>query len=81
MKVRLKLFAVAKQLAGCEVLELELPAEADVAALRTALLERVPALEPLSRQLAFAVNMEYAGDGVKLSEEADVACIPPVSGG
>lgn len=81
MKLRLKLFAVAKQMAGTDVLEVELPEGATVADLRRRLGEMVPALGPLTPAMTFAVNADYAGDKTLLVAGADVACIPPVSGG
>lgn len=81
MIVRVQLFAVARQLAGRAAVEIELSPGATVAELRTALGEQVPALAPLLRQTMFAVNAEYASDPTKVPEGADVACIPPVSGG
>jgi molybdopterin converting factor subunit 1 len=81
MKVEVKLFAVARQLAGCERVGVELPAGATVRDLRAALLKESPALASIAPMLLFAVDREYAGDESVLSEDADVACIPPVSGG
>jgi molybdopterin synthase catalytic subunit/molybdopterin synthase sulfur carrier subunit len=81
VKLRLKLFAVAKQLAGADSLELELAEGATVADLRRKLVEQIPALGPLAPAMSFAVDQEYAGDKTVLSPGADVACIPPVSGG
>jgi sulfur-carrier protein len=81
MKVRLKLFAVARQLAGHDTLELELPTGATVAQLRASLVAQVPALAGIVRHVMFAIGIEYADDTTVLSDGADVACIPPVSGG
>ncbi len=79
--VRVKLFAVAKQLAGAEQIEISLAEPADVRALRAALVERIPALAAMGSQLRFAVNNEYALDAMNIPEDAEIACIPPVSGG
>ena len=81
MTVRVQLFAVARQLAAAESVEIELSSGATVAELRAALGEQVPALAPLLRQTLFAVNAEYASDRTVLPKGAEVACIPPVSGG
>ena len=81
MIVHLRLFAVARQLAGSDQLELELPTGATIGDLRRALLARVPALAPMAGHLLFAVDAEYASDATALSATSDVACIPPVSGG
>jgi sulfur-carrier protein len=79
--VRVQLFAVARQLAGEDAIDLDLPPGATVADVRTELLRRTPALAPLARHLLFSVDADYAADGAVVPEGAEVACIPPVSGG
>ena len=81
MIVEVKLFAVAKQLAAAEVVKLELSEGANIGQLREALIAQVPALKQIAPMLLFAVNHDYASDEFVLPVEADVACIPPVSGG
>ena len=81
MRVQVKLFAVARQLADSEIVSLELPVGSKVCDLRAALLKVVPALTSIAPMLLFAVNQDYASDEIVLPEGADVACIPPVSGG
>jgi len=81
MKVRVKLFAVAKQAAGAEAIDLEVPDDAVVADVRTALLAAVPALAPAARHLLFAVDAKYARDTTPVAQAREIACIPPVSGG
>jgi molybdopterin converting factor subunit 1 len=81
MTVRVKLFAVARQLAGAPTVELQVAETVTVGDVRRALVERVPALAALAAHLAFAVNAEYAPDSAAVPPNAEVACIPPVSGG
>lgn len=81
MKVQLKLFAMARQACGDEVIELDLHPPATVKDLREVLLHRLPDLRPLASHLRFAVNSEYAGDETVIGESDELACIPPVSGG
>lgn len=81
MKVRVKLFAVAKQKAGQDEIEVELPAAATVASLRAAVVEQYPALAEVIRHVRFAIDNEYAGDDLPLASSAEIAMIPPVSGG
>lgn len=81
MIVRVRLFAVAKQAAGTEALELSVAEGAVVADVRRALVERVPSLADVARHLMFAVNADYATDSVVVRETDEIACIPPVSGG
>jgi molybdopterin converting factor subunit 1 len=81
MRIRVRLFAVARQAAGTDSIEIELPEGADVGQLRRAMAARVPGLGAIVDQLRFAVDEEFAGDDTKIPPTADVACIPPVSGG
>lgn len=85
MNVRVRLFAVAREAAGADFLEVELPdaagAATNVAELRRAFLVRLPALQHAAKQLLFAVDGDYATDATPITSASDVACIPPVSGG
>lgn len=82
MRVTVKLFAVAKDVAGAESMVVEVPEPATVGALRAALAAEVPALEAILRGALFAVDTAYADDAEVIhSPAAEVACIPPVSGG
>jgi MoaE-MoaD fusion protein len=82
MIVRVKLFAVARQRAGKDVMEVELPtAGATVADLRSAIVERCPALADVLPHVKVAVNNDYAADETAIDANAEVALIPPVSGG
>ena len=81
MIVRVKLFAVAKDLIGNESLEVELPEVATVSQLRTALESQFPQLSAIISHLMIAVDAEYANDQTLLTENSEIACIPPVSGG
>jgi len=81
MKATIKLFAGARELAGQEQIELELPTAATVAQLRAALLAASPALAPLLPHALFAINTHYATDETSIPDGAEIACIPPVSGG
>jgi molybdopterin converting factor small subunit len=81
MTVRVQMFALARQLAKGEVVELELQAQATLRDLRTALAAKAPELAPLMPHLMFSINAEYAGDEAVIPAGSEVACIPPVSGG
>jgi molybdopterin converting factor subunit 1 len=81
MTVRVRLFARARDLAGADLVSVELPAGATVADVRTALGEAYPALGPLLLRSAVAVDEEFAGDDAIVPAEVEVALLPPVSGG
>ena len=81
MNVRVRLFAAARQAAGCETVEMELPRGSTVGQLRRRLAGEIPQLSGLVGQAMFAIDAEYARDSDEIPPDADVACIPPVSGG
>ncbi len=81
MRIQLKLFALAKDLAETSETTWDLPSGTTVGDLRRILTERFPALEPLSGHLTIALDARYATDAEAIPDGCDVACIPPVSGG
>ena len=81
MRVRVLLFARAKDLAGAASLALELPDGATVAGLRRALAMTYTRLGEFLPRCAAAVGGEVASDETALAEGAEVAFLPPVSGG
>ena len=81
MKLSVKLFARAKDLAGAGQVAIELTEPATVGAVRTALTNAYPALAPIASSLLIAVGNDYASDQQALTAASDVACFPPVSGG
>lgn len=81
MIVRVQLFAVARDLAGRGVVEIELPEGGTVSDLRRALAVEVPSLAPVLPRVLVAVGADYARDSAVLQPGDEVACIPPVSGG
>lgn len=81
MKVRIRLFAIQRELAGTREVHLELPNDADVEVAWNALVARHPVLAPGRASLRFARNGDYAEPTTKLADGDEVAMIPPVSGG
>ncbi len=81
MTVRVLLFAQARDLAGSESLEIDLPEGAVLSDLKQTLLTRAPELLPIAGSLLFAVNNDYASENSPLPHQAEIACFPPVSGG
>jgi molybdopterin converting factor subunit 1 len=81
VKVRVKLFAVAKERIGRESIEVDLPSAPTVASLRSAIVEQYPPLGDVIRHTRFAVNSQYAADTTPILPSAEIAVIPPVSGG
>jgi molybdopterin synthase catalytic subunit len=76
VKVNVRLFAVLRERAGSDSLEIDLGDGATVA-------DAVRALAPVAGEMPFrvAVNREYADDSTPIAEGDELAAIPPVSGG
>ncbi len=80
MAVTVLYFAVAREAAGTEAESLA-DAPATVAGLRAALVLRHPGLERILLRCRLAVNQEFAREDDPVPDGAEVAVIPPVSGG
>jgi molybdopterin converting factor small subunit len=81
MKIRLLAFATAAETLGTAVLDWPLAEGATVADLARELAERHPALGPRLSRFAWAVDGELCRPDRALTEGAEVALLPPVSGG
>ena len=81
VRVRIRLFAIQRELAGAREVAVELSPGATVEAAWGALVARFPVLAPGRSSVRFAVNGEYAGPDTMLADGDEVAMIPPVSGG
>jgi MoaE-MoaD fusion protein len=80
MKVTVRLFAGLRERAGGQHVDVELPDGASVGDLLAAMASTpVGRLEP--GQCVVAINREYAPASAVVRAEAEVALIPPVSGG
>ena len=79
--VRVRLFAVQRELAGTRELHLDLAAGSTIEDAWAALVARVPALAPGRPSVRFARNGDYAAATDRLEDGDELACIPPVSGG
>ena len=81
MIVRVKLFAVAKEIVGSDVLAVEVSDGATIGEVRNAMMASVPELKRILDHSMIAVGAEYARDDTKVNESSEIALIPPVSGG
>jgi molybdopterin synthase catalytic subunit len=81
MRIRVRLFAIQRELAGAREVELELPTGASVESAWAALVVRHPSLEPGRAYVRFARNADYADPETTLADGDELAIIPPVSGG
>ena len=81
MQVQVLFFAMARERAGTSARALELPAGSRVSDALDALVLAHPALAPMRAHLALAVNGDLARAGDALPDGAELALLPPVSGG
>jgi molybdopterin synthase catalytic subunit len=81
MRIRVRLFARQRELAGTREIALDLPAGATIADAWTALAAQVPAVASGRPFVRFARNGDYAAATTPLEEDDEIACIPPISGG
>jgi MoaE-MoaD fusion protein len=81
IRVRVRLFAIQRELAGTREVPLELPSGATVGDAWDAVVARHPSLAPGRPSVRFARNGDYADTATELADGDEVAFIPPVSGG
>jgi len=81
MKLKVELFATARDLAGASSVEVTVTESASVVDLKTELAKQFPELSEIVSRSAISVDLEYAANDKLLVEGSEVALIPPVSGG
>lgn len=81
MNVRVLFFALARDLAERDVVELSIAEGTTVRELRALLVQEIPSLAEVLPNSMIAVNQRYAQDTDFIPDHAEIACIPPVSGG
>ena len=77
--MKVLLFARARDLIGAD--RVDVPASPNVGALRQQLMRAYPNVAGLLERSAFAINDEFADDATPIPADAEVALLPPVSGG
>lgn len=80
MTIDVQLFAFYAEALGAKKIQIELPENATVEALMTAI-SRLPGAEKIPPKPLVAVNLVYAGPETLLKAGDEVAVIPPVAGG
>ena len=81
MRIRVRLFAIQRELAGAREVPIELADGAVVEDAWTVIASRFPVLAPGRPSVRFARNGDYADPTTALADGDEVAFIPPVSGG
>ncbi len=81
MIIHLRFFASLRERLRCSEAQQSLPDGATINDLWSALCTEHPELAELKPSICFAVNREYVDRDHQLSDNDEVALIPPVSGG
>jgi molybdopterin synthase catalytic subunit len=81
IRIRVRLFAMQRELAGTREEVLELPTGATIEAAWQGIVAKHPVLAPGRPSVRFARNAAYAPATTLLEDGDEVAMIPPVSGG
>jgi molybdopterin synthase catalytic subunit len=81
VRIQVLFFAQARERAGCAAAALELPAGSRVRDALAAIARAHPGLAPLAPHLAIAVDGTLARPDDAVPEGAELALLPPVSGG
>ena len=81
MRVKIRLFARLRELAGAAELGRDVPAGATVGSVWRLLAAEFPGFDPYERAIACAVNGDYARKDYTLQDGDEIAFLPPVSGG
>lgn len=80
MKVNIRAFGIAKEIVGGQNITLELEPSSSAQQLQKKLFEIYPDFKGLS-SIKLAINEAYSQGDELITEEDDIAIIPPVSGG
>lgn len=80
MNYTIKLFGITREIVGANQQEIASDSPLSVEALLALLKEQYPPLKSI-RSLLVAVNSEYANPETMIDFSAEIALIPPVSGG
>ena len=80
-KIKVLFFATLRDRAGTKSVDLEIPADTTVQALKDFVVEVYPSLQQTMDSVVISINREFAFDESVVPENAEVAMFPPVSGG
>jgi molybdopterin synthase catalytic subunit len=81
IRVKLLFFARARELAGCESLELRIAPGSTLTDVVSKLCDKQPAIRDYVGHCRFSINEEFAPLEATVPHDAEIALIPPVSGG
>jgi molybdopterin converting factor subunit 1 len=81
VRVKVRLFARLRELVGAGELDRHVPAGATVRTVWDDLTREYPQITAYAESMSCAVNVDYARMSTAVSEDDEVAFLPPVSGG
>ncbi len=81
MKINVLFFAMCREAANTDRVELSLPENARLDEFWTAVEKRFPSMSVFRSMSRIAINKNYVGSNAVLSDGDEVCIIPPVSGG
>ena len=81
MRVKVRLFARLRDIAGASEMDREVGPSATAQAVWNGLVAEKPTLAEYERAISVAVNTEYSRMSAVLADGDEVAFLPPVSGG
>ena len=80
MRVQILAFGIAREIVNKTEFSMDLRSDAKISDLKNELLSQFERFEDL-KKFDLAVNQQYEDDDFALSENDEIAIIPPVSGG
>ncbi|HCR70339.1 MAG TPA: molybdopterin converting factor subunit 1 [Anaerolineae bacterium] len=80
-RIKILFFATIRDKAGTKSVELNIPNEMTVQALKEKLANEYPNLKDSLKVVLVSVNQEYSFDDAIIPSNAEIALFPPVSGG
>lgn len=81
MKIKLKFFALYRELVGKKETEKELKSGSKVQDLLNVLYKEYPKLKKYHDEIIVSVNKNYSSENTKLKDKDEVAIFPPIGGG
>ena len=81
MRVNVRLFARLREIAGADVVDVDVEEPATLADVWSSLVAARPAMAAFQSTVSGAINAEYARMNASVNNGDEVAFLPPVSGG
>jgi len=80
-KIKVKLFAILRELVGEREITITVPTGITVNHLNDEILKKYPQLKSFSNKFVTSVNCKVASGDTIISSKDEIALLPPVSGG